>query len=786
MVTASISLRDVGRTFGATRALAGVDLDLKPGVTGLLGPNGAGKTTLLRLLATALPPSQGQVRVLGLDPEVPAERTGIRRQLGYQPQEAGFPRGFTAFAFVDYIALLKEWTQPAARHAEVRRVLDLVGLSDLGAKRIRAMSGGQRRRVALAQALLGSPPVLILDEPTTGVDPEQRVVLRTVLAEIARTSVVVLSTHQTEDVAALCERVIVLDRGRVRYDGPVTDLTGQAAGRVWLADEPDPAASVSWRTGTGRYRNVGARVRDGVEHVEPSLEDAYLLLRGGSPEHRDRRGGGVMTATLTFGPPAAAAGRATFTALAARETRRFVLNPVFLFAVALTAWSTWAGAGAAVTEIDDVNAYPAIFLGGFGMMATYWLTRSMRASEPVVGVTPVTRPARTAALCAVAIVPFGCGCLALLGFLQLIPGQRARSTGRSARQRGSPSWSGRSSSRRSAARCSGSRWAAGCGSRAPRSCCSWSSPAGWSLVTILTMSHPDSAPVAVLRLFSPFAFFTLHRDAGGVTAWRGSPWFFIGWQLALCAIAVLVALLRGAEGRVRSRIIRALGDRGRGGRDPARAGRPSAGSPTPSPRDDRSGAAGRGVAGGRGRQRRGGRGGRLRGRVPGGRHRAAPDLLRAARRGRGVHPRRAGQPGRRRDADRARSGAPRSAPWRCWRRSPPARWCCWRRPCADRRCPGRRAGLALAGNVLLGFAVACVLRTRTGEPGPAAGTAVVLVLMAPTLVPHVARWVRTFPAPGAGGPSSDTVWWTVLAVCVVAIAVSVGGRSLPRWMSRVP
>ena len=161
MVTASISLREVGRTFGATRALAGVGLDLEPGVTGLLGPNGAGKTTLLRLLATALPPSQGQVRVLGLDPEVPAERTGIRRQLGYQPQETGFPRGFTAFAFVDYIALLKEQTEPAARHADVRRVLGLVGLSDLGAKRIRAMSGGQRRRVALAQALLGSPPVLI-------------------------------------------------------------------------------------------------------------------------------------------------------------------------------------------------------------------------------------------------------------------------------------------------------------------------------------------------------------------------------------------------------------------------------------------------------------------------------------------------------------------------------------------------------------------------------------------------------------------------------------------------
>ena len=289
-ISSSISLRGVGRAFGATQALADIDLDLEPGVIGLLGPNGAGKTTLLRLLATALPPSQGKVRVLGRDLDVPAERTEIRRRLGYLPQEVGFPRGFTAFGFVDYIALLKEWAEPASRHAEVRRVLDQVGLSDVTTKRIRAMSGGQRRRVALAQALLGSPPVLILDEPTTGVDPEQRVTLRTVLAEIARTSIVVLSTHQTEDVAALCERVVVLDRGRIRYDGPVTELVDRAAGRVWLADAPDPAATVSWRTGTGRYRNVAAQARKGVEHVEPSLEDAYLLLRGDLPDSRPAAG----------------------------------------------------------------------------------------------------------------------------------------------------------------------------------------------------------------------------------------------------------------------------------------------------------------------------------------------------------------------------------------------------------------------------------------------------------------------------------------------------------------
>ena len=111
----------------------------------------------------------------------------------------------------------------------------------------------------------------------------------------------------------------------------------------------------------------------------------------------------------------------------------------------MTVWTGVDRPEPAVTEIDAVNPYPAIFLGGFGMMATYWLTRSMRASEPVVGVTPVTQPARTAALCAVAIVPFVCGCLALLGFLQLLPGRRTRCTGRSARRRGSPSSSGRSS-----------------------------------------------------------------------------------------------------------------------------------------------------------------------------------------------------------------------------------------------------------------------------------------------------------------------------------------------------
>ncbi len=279
----TVQLTGVGKRYGRTHALRELDLTLEPGVTGLLGPNGAGKTTLLRILATVLAPSSGSVDVLGLDPSDPGQRTDVRRQLGYLPQELGFPSGFTAFAFVDYLAVLKEWTDTATRHAEVRRVLELVDLAGLSAKKVKALSGGQRRRLALAQALLGAPALMLLDEPTTGLDPEQRASLRGVLAEAARTSTVLLSTHQTEDVAALCERVVVLDSGRVCFNGTVRELVGRAEGCVWLDDVPHPSAVSTFRTGTGRYRNLAEPAPPGVELVEPTLEDAYLLLRSGSP-----------------------------------------------------------------------------------------------------------------------------------------------------------------------------------------------------------------------------------------------------------------------------------------------------------------------------------------------------------------------------------------------------------------------------------------------------------------------------------------------------------------------
>jgi ABC-2 type transport system ATP-binding protein len=275
----TVTMRSVGKTYGHTPALTGVDLDLGLGVTGLLGPNGAGKTTLLRILATALARDTGSLTVLGGDPEETAGRVAVRRRLGYVPQETGFPRGFTAFGFVDYMAILKEWSDRPARHQEVRRVLELADLSSVAPKRITALSGGQRRRVVLAQAMLGSPDLLVLDEPTAGLDPAQRGRLRDVLGRVGERATVVISTHQTEDVAALCERVVVLDEGTVRFDGRVPELIELAAGRVWLAAERDPGAQHSWRTGSGQVRNVGDPP-PGARLIEPALEDAYLLLVG--------------------------------------------------------------------------------------------------------------------------------------------------------------------------------------------------------------------------------------------------------------------------------------------------------------------------------------------------------------------------------------------------------------------------------------------------------------------------------------------------------------------------
>ncbi|TWD80808.1 ABC-2 type transport system ATP-binding protein [Kribbella amoyensis] len=281
-MTSTVALAGIHVRFGRTVALDDVSVQLERGVTGLLGPNGAGKTTLLRVLATALAPDSGTVRAFGTDAGDSAGRLALRRRLGYAPQEPGLHPRFTAFEFVDYVAILCEQVDRRARHAEVRRVLHEVGLDDRRSARIKTLSGGMRRRVALAAALIGNPDLLVLDEPTVGLDPEQRLRFRELIASLGQQRTVLLSTHQTEDVQALCNRVVVMHGGRVRFDGTPAGLVEVAQGRVWTSTRPPVAALASWQTGTGVFRNVGSAPAE-ADLVEPTLEDGYLLLLDGAP-----------------------------------------------------------------------------------------------------------------------------------------------------------------------------------------------------------------------------------------------------------------------------------------------------------------------------------------------------------------------------------------------------------------------------------------------------------------------------------------------------------------------
>lgn len=280
LAVAAISVEQLTRRYGRTVALDDVNLQLDRGVIGLLGPNGAGKTTLLSILATVASPDSGRLSVLGYDPAVPAQRLEIRRRLGFLPQDLGYHRHFTVAAFLDYVAILKEITDSRARRAEVARVLAAVDLTDKARVRIRTLSGGMRRRLGLAQALLGRPELLILDEPVSGLDPEQRLRFRELLSQLPGDPVVLLATHQVEDVTAVCSAVVVLLARQVRFCGLPAELAALAAGRVWLAADRDASAELSWRAGDGRWRHIGAAPAPGTEIVAPTAEDGYLVLSG--------------------------------------------------------------------------------------------------------------------------------------------------------------------------------------------------------------------------------------------------------------------------------------------------------------------------------------------------------------------------------------------------------------------------------------------------------------------------------------------------------------------------
>jgi ABC-type multidrug transport system ATPase subunit len=278
------------KNYGAIRALDEVSLNVNIGMHGLLGPNGAGKTTLMRIISTLLPLSSGNVRVGPYD--VTRQPGEIRKRLGYIPQSFGFYKALTAWEMLDYIAEMKN-IPTARRKSRIAEVLEQVNLTEASRRKIGGYSGGMRQRLGIAQALLGDPEVIIVDEPTAGLDPEERVRFRNVFSALSEQRTVILSTHIVADIEASCSSLAVINHGKVVYSGEPSAMIRKADGQVWsLTVQPSEIGRLE-----KQYQIISSRQSDGhlalrvlsetqpsmdAVPVAPDLEDGYLTLLAAS------------------------------------------------------------------------------------------------------------------------------------------------------------------------------------------------------------------------------------------------------------------------------------------------------------------------------------------------------------------------------------------------------------------------------------------------------------------------------------------------------------------------
>jgi ABC-type multidrug transport system ATPase subunit len=289
-----IEIKQLTKTYkGNVHALNGVDLTIGTGMFGLVGPNGAGKTTLMRILAGLLRASGGSVSIFGNNLASNAGRQAAKTVLGYLPQDLGLYPNLNAYEFLDYMAILKGVTDKAQRQRQIADLLEKVRLTDAASRRIKTYSGGMKRRVGIAQALLGDPKLLIVDEPTAGLDPEERVRFRNLLTDMATERTIILSTHIVEDISQSCNDLAVLRGGRVLFRGSPVDLIEQARGHVWaITSEQRPddrltvVSTLQMQRGT-QYRVLGdPNGTTDAQPAEPSLEDGYMWLMQGQAAER--------------------------------------------------------------------------------------------------------------------------------------------------------------------------------------------------------------------------------------------------------------------------------------------------------------------------------------------------------------------------------------------------------------------------------------------------------------------------------------------------------------------
>jgi len=271
-------------------ALSDVTLEISNGIFGLIGRNGAGKTTLLRILATVLEPTAGDVTYDAL--LLSKNRKEICKHIGYLPQSTKLMPYMNIGEFLDYVAVLKGINDKAKRKEEIKRCTELVGLENEGKKKLGKYSGGMLRRAGIAQALLGAPKLLIVDEPTTGLDPEERKYFLNVLSRIAIDCTVIFSTHIISDIQDLCENICILEKGKINYTGSVTELIEDLEDCLWEIEvEPDKEneykeklfiVSSKAEKGKIRLRYVSEeKLQDNAVAVKATLEDAYIYCLGG-------------------------------------------------------------------------------------------------------------------------------------------------------------------------------------------------------------------------------------------------------------------------------------------------------------------------------------------------------------------------------------------------------------------------------------------------------------------------------------------------------------------------
>jgi ABC-2 type transport system ATP-binding protein len=281
-----LTIRDLSKTYAnGVRALSSVSLDIPNGMFGLLGPNGAGKSTLMRTIATLQEPDAGSIRLGDLD--VLADKAATRRILGYLPQEFGVYPKVSAEEMLDHLAVLKGVTRRGERRDVVAALLKQVNLYDVRKRKLGGFSGGMRQRFGIAQALIGGPRLVIVDEPTAGLDPEERQRFLNLLAEIGERVVVILSTHIVEDVTELCPRMAVIAAGRVRLAGEPRETIRALEGRVWrraidksaLPEYRQRMTVLSTRLAGGAtliHVLADSRPEEGFESIPPDLEDVYF------------------------------------------------------------------------------------------------------------------------------------------------------------------------------------------------------------------------------------------------------------------------------------------------------------------------------------------------------------------------------------------------------------------------------------------------------------------------------------------------------------------------------